>query len=80
MDIDLGNEIIFNVKLNGQSYKLREPTYKDIKKLNADKDNEEASIDLLCDLGLPKEVADGMGVLQLTKLIKTITGSLEEKK
>lgn len=80
MDIDLGEEVIFKVKLGAKSYELREPTLKDVKAMQKSKDQEGAFVDLIVNLGLPKDVADNLGMLKLKKLSEGLMAPLQEKK
>jgi len=83
VDIDLGGEIVFNVKLGDKSYQLREPTLKDVKsfKISTDGENaEDAFIDLVVGLGMPREVAEGLGITKLKKLSESLITGFDEKK
>lgn len=82
MDIDLGNEIVFKVKLNGQTHEMREPTLKDVKNFQAGsaENAEQGFLDFVVSLGLPLDVAENMGVTKLKKLSESLIVSFDEKK
>ena len=83
MDIDLGEELVFNVRLGDKVYKMSEPTVHRLEAYREKQSGNESmlpAIELLVDLGLPKQVGETMGVTKLTKLIEGITGALTEKK
>lgn len=81
MDIDLGEELTFNVKVGSNSYILREPTYKDVKALQgSDVEEDVAFINLVVGLGMPEDVAENLGVLKLKKLADGIMAPFSEKK
>jgi len=83
MDIDLGEELVFNVRLGDKVYKMSEPTVQRLEAYREKQSGNESmlpAIELLVDLGLPKQVGETMGVTKLTKLIEGITGALTEKK
>lgn len=81
MEIDLGQEIVFKVKLGANCYELREPTLRDVKKLRAQDDDEEKAFeDFLIDLGMPKDVLENLGVFKLKKLSESLISTFNEKK
>lgn len=83
MDIDLGQEVVFNVKLGGQEYRLAEPSVSHVKKFQDKlKDNDEISafLFLIEELGLPKDVCGKLSVTQIKKLSEGIMGGISEKK
>lgn len=85
MDIDLGNEKErgFNVKVNGESYFLREPNVEDTELLI---DNEQAGNSLkafmtfIVQLGLPEQVAKKLSVAQIQILSKGLSPEMNDKK
>jgi hypothetical protein len=84
MDLDLGSNVQVNVKVMGGEYKMRVPTVKEARefqKKSEDKkaDQTEVLLDLLSDLGMPKEVAESLDVVQIRKLSDGLL-SVSEKK
>lgn len=83
--IDLGNDEIFSVKLNGKSYDIREPTVKDATAFQkAQKDKQEGDeislfINFLEGLGLPRDIAENLSLSKIEILTKRIMGNLEKK-
>jgi len=83
MEIDLGKEVVFNVKLGSENYPLVEPTVEHVKAYQKDmKEGEEidAFMSLICNLGMPKDVCSKLSVTQLKKLADGLLGGLDEKK
>jgi len=91
MLIDLDSkEIIFDVKLGGESYKLSEPSVDQIrgmnKSLKAIKDgkSEHDEMDIMkhvvTRLGLPEDKAGALGVSKLTMLINSIVKEMSSEK
>ncbi len=82
MEIDLGNEVVFKVKLNGEVYSLREPTVKDIRVLNqkGEDKSDESVIDFIVSLGMPQKIADNLGLMKLKKLSEGLVSTFQEKK
>lgn len=84
MNIDLGDEVVFNVVHNGAEYQLREPLLKEVKEFqkqaNDDNDDGDAFVDFVVKLGMPREVAENLGVIKLRKLADGLTGAITEKK
>ena len=84
MDIDLGQDVVFNVKLNDKEYKLREPSALEVEKYQVElkKDEDSATtllISFVSSLGMDKDVASAMGIRKLTKLMQGIIGVMNEK-
>lgn len=73
---------VLELKINGHLYKLKFPTIYQLKKLNElskdVKDDKSAEIDLivemLADLGLPKEVSYDLEPEAFQKIIETLSG------
>ena len=61
MLIDLGEEVKITVKIGPQSYELREPTQSDIEKLQSAGEDSKAFYDFVSNLGMPKDVVEGLG-------------------
>lgn len=85
MDIDLGNEKDrgFNVKVNGESYFLREPNVEDTEFLTANNDSAnslKAFVSFIVRLGLPEEVAKKLSVAQIQILSQGLTPDMSDKK
>lgn len=82
MKIDLGNAVIFEVTFAGKTYPLREPTVKDISLIQgvASDANANVFVDFVIGLGLPKDVADQLGITKLKKLADGLLSELQEKK
>lgn len=82
MEIDLGEEIIFKVKLSGNVYELREPTVRDVKILQkaGEEESDQAVLDFIISLGMPEEIANNLGLMKLQKLSKGLVSTFEEKK
>jgi hypothetical protein len=85
MDIDLGSGEKFNVKYAGNTYSLREPMAYEIdlfgKQLKSSEGGESSAfIDLVVKMGMPKDIADSMGILTLKKLADKLVGELSGKK
>lgn len=82
MEIDLGEDVVFKVKLSGKIYELREPTVKDVKVLQTagEGDSDEAILDFIISLGMPKDVANNLGLMKLQKLSKGLVSTFDEKK
>lgn len=83
MKIDLGSTVVYEVTLGEQNYKLREPTVLDIKLFQADSKNNEDQVgcfvNFLANLGLPKEVSEGMGISKMEKLTEALISSIGKK-
>jgi hypothetical protein len=85
MDIDLGQNVAYKVKIDGKEYELREPSVKDVMHFQESmKDGEQESvsktISFISDLGLPLEVCENLGLSKLKKLVDSLVGELNEKK
>lgn len=85
MEIDLGTEVVINVKMGEEVYPLREPTLSDMEIMaDVDKKDVKASNkalkDFICALGMPEDVVDSLGFLRLKKLSEGLTSSFTEKK
>lgn len=85
MDINLGDDIIFKVSLNGESYELREPTVKEMSEFKSNLDASEDKgldemISLLVRIGMPSEVVNSLGIQKMNKLVEGILGGVTEKK
>ena len=87
MEIDLGEDVFFNIKLNGKVYKLLEPTVDHLRKyqknIKIKKDGDEeldSFMSLLVDIGLPEDVSKSLGFSKLKKLSDGIVGGLDIKK
>jgi hypothetical protein len=83
-EIDLGKEVIFNVKLGEKEFKLTEPTVLQIEKfrkgIDENKDNVvEHSMNLIVELGMPKEVVESLGATKLNLLLTGLMDGLEKK-
>lgn len=80
MDIDLGGKTVFRVSYDGKVYALREPTVNDIEMLQASTAGDEKSVkpflDLVEKLGMPRDVANNLGITKLKKLADGITGEI----
>ena len=84
MDLDLGEKAVCNVKVGGKEYKMSAPTVKQSEvyqaKLSKKKDGEmSAFIDLLEDLGLPRNISENLDVVQVRKLSEGLLGLVEKK-
>lgn len=85
MDLDLGNSAVFNVKVNGGEYKMSAPTVRQAQKFQEkfekakEKDQIDALLGFLADLGLPDDVSEKLDVVQLRKLSEGLL-SFNEKK
>lgn len=83
MKIDLGDEIVFDVHLNGTVHKLREPSVNDVKKLRDSEkeghDDIDAFIDFVVRLGMPQDVAQNLGVKKLQILSEGLIGEMKKK-
>jgi hypothetical protein len=86
MEIDLGQEITYDVKYNGEIYKLREPSVSDVNKFQQkmkksdDDDNINLTLSFITELGLPDGIAKNLGVQKMKLLVEKIVGELQEKK
>ena len=87
MDIDLSQELVYNVKLpGGKTVVLREPTDQDISILtdiNSKEDPKkahEAFKQFILALGMPAEELDKIGVVRLKALAQGIMEPLSEEK
>lgn len=79
MDIDLGQDIEFNIKYKGATYKMREPSVKEAASLG-DSENSMEVIQFLSKLGLPEQVLSDMPLSKMKKLVESMLGSIQEKK
>jgi len=82
--IDLGSEKLYEVKFNNKMYSLREPTVKDaseFQKNQKDSKGDEIGvfINFISTLGMPKEVAENLGLSKIKTLTDAIMGDLEKK-
>jgi len=84
MDIDLGKDTVFNVKIGADLHVLREPSVREIKAMNDSFKDGVSEVDgfisLLAKLGLPEDISGSLGVNKMTKLINGIMGDGAEKK
>jgi hypothetical protein len=82
MRIDLGDATKIEVVFGGNTYPMREPTVKDIAKFqaNGETNSTESFIDFVVGLGLPKDIAESMGVMKLKKLADGLLSEMQEKK
>lgn len=83
--IDLGPDKVFEIEVKGKTYELGEPNASQIKRMdiaskNKDEDSITPLINMLYELGLPKEVAATMPISKIEKLIDGIVGAIQEKK
>jgi hypothetical protein len=78
--IDLGADIVFEVKYGGQVYSVKEPNVKQIQKLQDSDGSQHAVIDLLNDLGMPRAVSETMPVSKVMALVNGLSRVLSEKK
>lgn len=83
-EIDLGNEIVYTVKIGSQSFEMREPSALEIEEFKRSVDAQGEStitpaIELVVKLGLPKENAEKLGLQKLNKLLEGLTGDLQKK-
>jgi len=84
MDLDLGSKAICNVKVGGSEYKMSAPTVKQSETYQKSLGKKQGSemgafIDLLAELGLPKEVSEDLDVIQIRKLSEGLLGLVEKK-
>jgi hypothetical protein len=76
-EIDLGDDVKFNVAIKGKKYVLRELTVAEIEELKA----ESTSLsELLIRVGLAPEVAKSLGLSQAKKLVESMTDMISKKK
>ena len=84
MEIDLGQEIVFDVKLGDKAFKLREPTALEVQAFQRrSQDSEDTVMELVsfvAMLGMEEQVAKSLGITKLNKLVEGIVGGLSEKK
>lgn len=81
MDIDLGAKSVFNVKYNGATYSLREPTVKETLSLSESTEGDKTFVlKFLVSLGLPEEVASSLEISKVKVLMEALVGSITEKK
>lgn len=83
--LDLGAKTVYEIKYDGKTYQLKEPTARDINNYQkASKENEgkelENLLNFLNDLGLPKEIGEELGLSKIEKLSKYLIGEFSEKK
>ena len=84
MDIDLGEKPKANVKVGGQSYEMSLPSVIQAQKFSKGlKENEGDEftffVSFVSELGMPKDVAEGLAVHQLTKLAEGLMGDPKKK-
>lgn len=84
MEIDLGTKPSYNIKVNGQSYKMDCPTVLQAQALKEDLDKKDKSeisvfLNFVVKLGLPKEVAADLAPIQLVKLGEGLLGDAKKK-
>lgn len=83
MDLDLGSSAVFKVKIGENSYNMSAPTVKQASEYSKSikkSDDEIASfIDFIVKLGLPREVAEKLDVVQVKKLSKGLLEYSEKK-
>ena len=82
--IDLGNDSVYMVQVNGTSYEVREPKIKDARafqKAQKKKGDDEMGvfIDFLDGLGLPREVSENLALSKIKTLTDRLIGDLEKK-
>ncbi len=79
--IDLGQSEKIVVTYNGEDHELREPTLEDTKVFKGvkDKDGDVAFLAFISGLGLPVDVAKGLGLSKIKFLAKEILGEIEKK-
>ena len=82
-EIDLGSEVIINVKMGDKVYALREPTLDDIESMsNVDSGDTKAANKMLQDfvigLGMPEDVVKSLGIIRLKKLSEGLTNSFSD--
>lgn len=84
MDIDLGQEVVYNVKLGDKKFTLSEPTVKEMQTLFLSLKDGASEVDeflsLLVKLGLPEDDANSLGLNKMKKLVDCIMGVGPEKK
>lgn len=81
MDIDLGAEIKFNIKHNGQTYVIREPSVKEVLDFQSEAEKDQLSIVKFLDkLGLPQSVSESLSARQIKTIVDTMVGAISEKK
>lgn len=83
MDIDLGSEVIFNIKLGDKVYPLTEPTVNHVKQFQVmleKSDEVDAFMYLIQELGMPADVCEKLSVSQMKKLSEGLLGGMSEKK
>lgn len=85
MEIDLGNDSDrgYDVKLNGQTYRLREPNVEDTELLvDAESQGSQikAFLGFIVRLGLPEDVAKKLSVAQIQILSAGLSPKMDEKK
>jgi hypothetical protein len=81
MDIKVSPKRIANVLIGEDSYKLRVPSVLEAEKhFKQIQENESYGkiVDMLDDLGLPREVSEGLDILQLSEILEGLT-SLSKK-
>lgn len=84
MKIDLGQVIVYEVTLGEKTFSLREPTVKDIKKMQDEtktmgENSLEAYLNFLSEIGLPKDVAETMGISKMQMLTESLVSSVGKK-
>jgi len=72
--------VVFQYKIDGNTYSVRKPTIKQIRELQNEKDKEEeeqveSSILFLDSLGLPKEVGFSLEDHMIEEIVNDISGS-----
>jgi len=85
MLIDLGDEVIFQVKIGEKTYDLKEPTESQIMALA---ENEEADENkgfeklkaFMIELDMPEDVVKSLGVFRLKKFVTSLTKEMSEGK
>lgn len=79
-EIDLGDEVKVKVKFKGKEFELREPTVEEVEKIAADGVEKMSAADFLTKLGLPSDVAKGLGISKARAIIDGITDLVTKKK
>jgi len=85
MDIDLGEKPKAIVKLGTSVYPMDVPNVKQAmefkERMDAAEENGQALVflDLIVDLGMPREAANDLSVQQMTKLAQGLMGDAEKK-
>lgn len=86
VDLDLGPMPKANVKVGADVHVMSVPSVKLAMKFNdllgkakTDSDKSKLFIDFISELGMPKKVAEGLSISQMTKLSQGLMGGAEKK-